>query len=55
MFVFIQLWKKILSEQLLDMNIEKIVEFQKEISQFFVGNTKRKNYFLAVCQSFDKM
>ena len=36
------------------MNIEEIVEFEKEISQLFVGNTKRKNYFLAVCRSFDK-
>ena len=36
------------------MNIEEIVEFGKEISHLFVGNTKRKNYFLAVCRSFDK-
>ena len=36
------------------MNIEEIVEFEKEISQLFVGNTKRKNYFLAFCRSFDK-
>ena len=36
------------------MNIEEIVEFEKEISQLFVGNTKRKNHFLAVCRSFDK-
>ena len=30
---------------MLDMNIEKIVEFEKEIRQIFVGHTKRKNYF----------
>ena len=36
------------------MNIEKIVEFEKEISQSFVGNTKRTKYFLAVGRSFDK-
>ena len=39
---------------MLDLNIEEIVEFEKKISQHFVGNTKRKNYLLAVCRSFDK-
>ena len=36
------------------MNNEEIAEFEKEISQRIVGNTKRKNYFLAVCRIFDK-
>ena len=54
MSVFIHFLNYILSEQLLDMNIEEMVEFEKEISQLFVGNTKRKNYFLAVCRSSDK-
>ena len=36
------------------MNIKEILEFEKEISQLFVGNTRGKNYFLAVCRSFDK-
>ena len=36
------------------MNIEEIAEFEKDISQRFVRNTKKKNYVLAVCRSFDK-
>ena len=36
------------------MNIEEIVVLEKEISKLFVGNTKRKNYFLAVCRSLNK-
>ena len=36
------------------MNIEEIVALEKEISKLFIENTKRRNYFLAVCQSLDK-
>ena len=53
MFVFNHFLKFNVSVQLLDMNIE-IVALEKEISKLFVGNTKRKNYFLAVCRSLDK-
>ena len=54
MFVFNHFSKFNVPVQLLDMNIEEIVALEKEISKLFVGNTKRKNYFLAVCRSLDK-
>ena len=54
MLIFNHFLKLNVPVQLLDMNIEEIVALEKEISKLFVGNTKRKNYFLAVCQSLDK-
>ena len=54
MFVFNHFLKFNVPVQLLDMNIEEIAALEKEISKLFVGNTKRKNYFLAVCRSLDK-
>ena len=64
MFVFNHFLKFNVPVQLLDMNIEEIVAFdmnieeivalEKEIIKLFVGNTKRKNYFLAVCRSLDE-
>ena len=54
MFVFNHFLKFNVPVQLLAMNIEEIVALEKEISKLFVGNTKRKNYFLAVCRSLDK-
>ena len=54
MFVFNHFLKFNVPEQLLDMNIGEIVALEKEISKLFVGNTKRKNYFLAVCRSLNK-
>ena len=54
MFVYNHFLKFNVPVQLLDMNIEEIVALEKEVSNFFVVNTKRKNYFLAVCRSLDK-
>ena len=41
--------------QLLDINIGEIVALKKEFSKLLIENTKRKNFFIAVCQSLGQM
>ena len=51
-FKFIHFSKKNLSKQLLDMNIEEIAEFEKEISKLFCWKYKKKKIFFCCLSKF---